>query len=47
MTGAAFGIETGFQNNPTEWWHWGRGDQLSVRLAGQDTAVYSLAEQTH
>jgi len=46
MTGAAFGIETGFRNNPTEWWHWGRGDQLSARMAGQVTAVYSLAEQT-
>lgn len=44
LTGAAFGIETGFQNNPTEWWHWGRGDQLSARLAGQSKAVYSLAE---
>jgi len=46
MTGAAFAIDTGFQNNPTEWWHWGRGDQLSARMAGQVTAVYSLAEQT-
>lgn len=44
MTGAAFGIETGFVNNPTEFWHWGRGDQLSARVSGNEPAVYSLAE---
>lgn len=43
MTGAAFGIETGFVNNPTEWWHWGFGDQLSARVSGKDTAIYSIA----
>lgn len=44
MTGAAFGTETGFVNNPTEWWHWGRGDQLSARVAGEAMAAYSFAE---
>lgn len=44
MTGAAFGIETELQNNPTEWWHWGRGDQLSARVAGLPYAIYSFAE---
>jgi D-alanyl-D-alanine dipeptidase len=43
MTGSAFGIETGFVNNPTEWWHWGTGDQLSARVSGKESAVYSFA----
>lgn len=42
MTGAAFGIETGFVNNPHEWWHWGIGDQLSAMVSGQPFAVYSI-----
>ena len=44
MTGAAFGIATGLVNNPTEWWHWGSGDQLSAKLRGDKAAYYSLAE---
>ncbi|HEY1645850.1 MAG TPA: M15 family metallopeptidase [Candidatus Saccharimonadales bacterium] len=44
MTGAAFGVDTGFVNNPTEWWHWGRGDQLSAKVHGDEAAYYSLAE---
>lgn len=44
MTGAAFGVDTGLVNNPTEWWHWGMGDQLSEKVRGNDTAYYSLAE---
>jgi D-alanyl-D-alanine dipeptidase len=44
MTGAAFGTETGLVNNPTEWWHWGRGDQLSAKVHGDYTAYYSLVE---
>ena len=44
MTGAAFGVDTGLVNNPTEWWHWGRGDQLSAKLHGDGAAYYSLAE---
>lgn len=43
MTGAAFGIDTGFICNPTEWWHWGRGDQLSEKIRGGSSAYYSLA----
>jgi zinc D-Ala-D-Ala dipeptidase len=43
MTGTAFNIPTGFMNNPTEWWHWGRGDQLSARISGDSSAYYSLA----
>jgi len=44
MTGAAFGMDTGLTNNPTEWWHWGRGDQLSARVSGQEPAYYSFVE---
>ncbi len=44
MTGAAFGVDTGLVNNPTEWWHWGRGDQLSAKVRGDEAAYYSLAE---
>lgn len=44
MTGAAFGVNTGFVNNPTEWWHWGRGDQLSAKVNGDKVAYYSLVE---
>lgn len=44
MTGAAFDLNTGLVNNPTEWWHWGRGDQLSAKVHGDSSAYYSLAE---
>jgi len=44
MTGAAFGKDTGLVNNPTEWWHWGSGDQLSAKVNGKEVAYYSLAE---
>jgi hypothetical protein len=44
MIGAAFGVDTGLVNNPTEWWHWGRGDQLSEKVRGDEVAYYSLAE---
>jgi D-alanyl-D-alanine dipeptidase len=44
MTGKAFGVDTGLVNNPTEWWHWSRGDQLSAKLKGNDPAYYSLAD---
>jgi D-alanyl-D-alanine dipeptidase len=47
MTGEAFGFDSGFINNPTEWWHWGRGDQLSEQVRGASVAYYSLAEPTH
>ncbi|MDQ3064900.1 MAG: hypothetical protein M3Q36_01365 [bacterium] len=46
MTGAAFGVDTGLVNNPTEWWHWGRGDQLSAKVKCEEVAYYSLAEPT-
>lgn len=44
MTGAAFGVETGLVNNPTEWWHWGNGDQLSAKVHGDEAAYYSIAD---
>lgn len=44
MTGTAFDVDTGFVNNPTEWWHWGRGDQLSAKVHGDSYAYYSIAE---
>lgn len=44
MTGLVFSKDTGFINNPTEFWHWGRGDQLSEKVRGSDAAYYSLAE---
>lgn len=44
MTGSAFGVSTGLVNNPTELWHWGRGDQLSAKVSGEEAAYYSLAE---
>jgi zinc D-Ala-D-Ala dipeptidase len=47
LTGAAFGVETGLTNNPTEWWHWGTGDQLSAKIRGDKAAFYSLAEPAH
>lgn len=47
MTGSAFGMATGLVNNPTEWWHWGRGDQLSAKVKGERVAYYSSAEPTN
>lgn len=44
MTGAVFGVNTDLVNNPTEWWHWGSGDQLSAKVRGNQAAYYSLAE---
>jgi zinc D-Ala-D-Ala dipeptidase len=44
MTGAAFGTKTGLVCNPTEWWHWGSGDQLAAKVRGDEAAYYSLAE---
>lgn len=44
MTGEAFGIETGFTVTPTEFWHWGIGDQLSAAVSGKP-AYYGLAER--
>jgi D-alanyl-D-alanine dipeptidase len=43
MTGSVFGVNTDLVNNPTEWWHWGRGDQLSAKVHGDKAAYYSLA----
>lgn len=44
MSGTAMGRQTGFINLPTEFWHWGRGDQLSAKVSGMPYAVVSLAE---
>jgi D-alanyl-D-alanine dipeptidase len=44
MTGKAFGVDTGLVCNPTEWWHWGSGDQLAAKVRGDEAAYYSLAE---
>jgi len=38
MTGEAFGFETGFSVNPTEFFHWSRGDQLASFVS--DTPAY-------
>lgn len=35
--------EAGFVNNPTEWWHFSRGDQMWARLTGAKAAHYSTA----
>ncbi len=35
--------EAGFANNPTEWWHFSRGDQMWARLSGGASAFYSVA----
>lgn len=43
MAGKEIGIRTGLVNNPTEWWHWSRGDQLAARVSGGE-ACYTLAE---
>lgn len=44
MTGLAFGIDTEFSNNPTEWWHWDLGTQLWAKVRNEEKAYYSLAE---
>lgn len=44
MSGQAFGTDTGLVCNPTEWWHWGSGDQLAAKVRGDSEAYYSLAE---
>ena len=41
MTGHAFGVETGLSVNPTEFWHWSRGDQLAMLVSGEP-AYYSF-----
>lgn len=32
----------GFTGNPNEWWHYGKGDQLSAIISGAPHAVYSV-----
>lgn len=34
--------EQGFVSNPNEWWHFGVGDQMSAKIAGESAAVYSV-----
>ncbi|UWQ18563.1 M15 family metallopeptidase [Jannaschia sp. M317] len=36
-------VEAGFANNPTEWWHFSRGDQMWARITGAEAAYYSIA----
>lgn len=43
MTVGVSGEPTGFVVNPTEWWHYGRGDQLSEKVRGSASAYYSSA----
>ncbi len=43
MTGKVFGIDTGLQVNPTEFWHWSYGDQMWAKLRGEPAALYGLA----
>lgn len=44
MIGGAFTEPTGFVVNPTEWWHFGKGDQLSEKVRGSDSAYYSFPD---
>ena len=44
MAGTAFGVSTDLVNNPTEWWHWSRGDQLWAQVKRAKTAYYSFAQ---
>ena len=34
--------EVGMTVNPNEWWHFGYGDQLSVKVSGAPHALYSV-----
>lgn len=34
-------IESGFENNPTEWWHFSYGDQMWAKLLDKKCAIYS------
>ena len=38
--------ETGFANNPTEWWHFSHGDQLWAKLGGHSAPLcdYGVGE---
>ncbi len=45
MTGKAFGIDTGLQVNPTEFWHWSYGDQMWAKLRSEPAALYGLADK--
>ncbi|SDY79147.1 D-alanyl-D-alanine dipeptidase [Jannaschia faecimaris] len=36
-------VEAGFANNPTEWWHFSKGDQMWARISGEAAAYYSTA----
>lgn len=35
-------LEQGFVGNPNEWWHFGVGDQMSAKISGEESAVYSV-----
>ncbi len=35
-------VEQGFVGNPNEWWHFGIGDQMSAKISGEESAVYSV-----
>lgn len=35
-------VEAGFVGNPNEWWHFGVGDQMSAKIRGEESAVYSI-----
>lgn len=44
LTGSAFTEPTGFVVNPTEWWHFGKGDQLSEKVRGSEAAYYTFPD---
>lgn len=44
MTGSALSFDTGLVFNPSEWWHCGRGDQLSEKVRGSNFAYYSIPD---
>jgi D-alanyl-D-alanine dipeptidase len=46
MTGEAFGEEVGFTPNPTEWWHFDKGNQLWSVTTGQ-RPYYGLPPEQH
>lgn len=45
MTGAAFNHPTDLAVNPTEIWHWSRGDQLWAKVKGVPNAYYGPVAQ--
>jgi len=45
MRGALLDEESGFEVNPTEWWHWSYGDQMWAALTKAPHAFYGFAKR--